>query len=421
MWAATANKRKERPVLQGRASCDVVIIGGGFTGLSTAYHLQQNGCQTIVLEKESAAFGASGRNGGEVLTGFAIPMSKIAKSKGIKTAKQMFRLSLDAVDLVEAIIHKHRIKCDFKKSGAFIAAAKPSHLESLKKEQEILQRDFNYPVKIIEKKDLETELRTSYYCGGSVDENSAHFHPLNYALGLAEAAEVLGASIYEHSEVLKIHHTANRKVVVTTDRGQVTARAVVIATNAYSGPLNRNIQKSVVPVESIMIATEPLSEELMESLIKKNRAVYDTKHLLFYFRRTADNRLAFGGSGSSYSKQDWEKRYANLHRGMLDVFPELKNVRIEYQWGGKVGFARERLPQLGQLDDGTHFAFGFAGHGAALTTMAGKLIAESIINGGDVTSPLRKESVRPFPFFSQHAKAVGIMKLYYQWLDRVSR
>lgn len=420
MWEATANQRTERQALQGDQYCDVVIIGGGFSGLSTAYHLQKKQCKTIVLEKEKVGFGASGRNGGEVLTGYAVSMESIVKKRGLETAKRMWQLSLDSIDLIEKIIEDHEISCAFKRNGEFLAAYKPSHLDEMKKEQEYMAEHFSYPVKIIEEKDLQTELNTSFYHGGLVDEKSAHFQPLNYALGLADAVEGLGGKIYERSEAVKIETESAHKKVVTTNGGRVFANEVVIVTNAYSGDLNRMIKRTIVPVESIMIATEPLPEELVEHLIRHDRAVSDTKRLLYYFRRTSDNRMAFGGSGRSSSKRDQENLFENLRAGMINVFPELKDARIEYRWGGKVGFTQEMIPYAGRLEDGTYYSFGYAGHGAAMSTMMGKVIADSIVSEGGMDNPLEKEKLKPIPFHSQHTKAVGLLKFYMKFKDRIS-
>lgn len=420
MWEATANERKERQTLQGDQHCDAVIIGGGFSGLSTAYHLQQKDCNTIVLEKERVGFGASGRNGGEVLTGYIGSMESHAKKKGLEAARQMWQLSLDSIDLIENIIQSHQISCAFTRNGDFHAAYKPSHVDAMKRDQEVMARDFNYEkIKVVEQPDLKSELNTPFYHGGRVDESSAHFHPLNYALGLAETVEELGGTIYEKSEALS-YRKESGKVIVTTNNGRVVANELVIVTNAYSGDFQKTIKKTIVPVESIMIATEPLSEELMKDLIKHDRAVSDTKNLLYYFRRTSDHRMAFGGSGRSSGKRDQKNLFNNLREGMISVFPQLKDARVEYRWGGKVGFTQEMLPYMGRLEDGAHYAFGFAGHGAAMASMAGKLIAENILHEGWGSNPLEKERLKPIPFHSQHTKAIGMMKFYMKFRDRIS-
>ncbi|WP_240375910.1 NAD(P)/FAD-dependent oxidoreductase [Bacillus piscicola] len=419
MWEGTANKSSQRPQLEGEKRCDTVIIGGGFTGLSAAYHLQEKGCSTIVLEQGKVGIGASGRNGGEVLTGYLGSMEYWAKKKGLDTAKKMWQLSLDSIDLIEGIINKHNIACDFKRNGEFVAAYKPSHLEAMKKDQEFMANQLNYhEIDIVEKKDLKSELETSFYAGGQIDYNSAHFHPLNYTLGLAEAAEEQGAYICERSKALSVKRNSKNKVIVRTEKGKVIADKLVIATNAYSGDLNKKIKRSVVPVESIMIATEPLPQEVVEQLIKNDRAVSDTKNLLYYFRRTGDNRLAFGGSGRASSKRDQNQIYDNLLDGMLQVFPQLKDSRIEYRWGGKVGFTQNMLPYVGQLKDGTHYAFGYGGHGAAMASLLGKTIAEDVLEEGDPDNPLRVKKLRPIPFHGQHTKAVGVLKFYKQFQDR---
>ncbi|MEH7386317.1 FAD-binding oxidoreductase [Bacillus sp. JJ1521] len=419
MWEATSNERKQRSSLSGNQECDVVIIGGGFTGLSTAYHLQKKNIKTIVLEKGYLGCGASGRNGGQVLTGFIDSMSSLAKKKGLDSARQMLQMSLDSIDLIERISKENEIACSFNRSGHLYAAYKPTHIDWLREEQEVLERDFNYKVQVIEKKDLQAEIKTDFYHGGCIDENSATYHPFNYVLGLAETVEKYGGTIYENSEALQIIKAPNRKVIIETPEGRVTAEHLVIVTNAYSGNLHKTISRSIIPVESIMIATEQLPEELVSKLIPKARAVYDTKHMLYYFRRTPDNRMAFGGSGRSLSG-DTAPLYQKLKEGMDSVFPELSKYKAEFCWSGKVGFTREMLPYIGQLEDGTHFAFGYAGHGAAMSTLMGKLLAENILSENNGKNPFEKNDLRPIPFYSQHGKVVGLMKYYFKVKDAIS-
>ncbi|MFD1705372.1 NAD(P)/FAD-dependent oxidoreductase [Siminovitchia sediminis] len=417
MWEATAGERKQRPALQGDQYCDVVVIGAGYTGLSTAYHLQEKGHKTIVLEKYHVGYGASGRNGGELLTGFQGTMESWVAKKGLETARQMWEMSLDAIDLVENMIKDHNISCDFVRKGDIRPAYKLSHLDYFKREQEYMAETFGfYELNVLDKDEIKSELNTDFYHGGRTNERGAHFHPVKFVRGLADLVEEMGAEIYEHSEALKIEKSG--KATVTTDQGRVIADEVVIVTNAYAGNLNRTIKGSIVPVESIMIATEPLTEDLMVELMPTNRAASDSKNLLYYFRRTADHRMAFGGSGRSFSKRDALRLFDTLRDGMVDVFPQLKDAKIEYRWGGKVGFTQDMHPYIGQLADGSHFAFGYAGRGASMAVMAGKILAETITRPEDVVNPLKKENLRPIPFHSQHAKAVGIMKFYKAFQDR---
>ena len=423
VWEATANPTHQRKRLEGDQYCDVVIIGGGYTGLSTAYHLQKKKVSTIVLEQKKIGYGGSGRNGGEILTGYIAPMSSLAKQKGLDTAKQMLQMSLDSIDLIQDIVNENQIDCSFQRKGHFVAAYKPSHLEDLKREQEVLARDFNYNVRTMGQNELSSELKTSFYHGGQIDEQSASFHPYNYVIGLAEAVEKHGGIIFEGSKAVKIERPGANKVIVHTEKGRVIADHLVIATNAYSGDLHSTIAKTIIPVESIMLATERLPQELVESLILNDRAIFDTKYLLYYFRRTPDNRLAFGGSGRTTSNRDAKNLFMNLQKGMINVFPELRDVRVEYTWSGKVAFTREMLPYIGKLEDGTHFAYGYAGHGAAMSTFMGKLISESIAADNQSSkrvNPLEKTELTPIPFYSQSGKVVGLMKYYYKFKDYIS-
>ncbi|MBM7634166.1 NAD(P)/FAD-dependent oxidoreductase [Geomicrobium sediminis] len=417
MWEATSTQRLHRTSLDQDVSTDVVIIGAGYTGLSTAYHLQKQGIQTVVLEQSYVGSGASGRNGGEVLTGYHGSMKHWMEKKGEQAAKEMFQLSLDAINLVEQIIREQNIQCDFKRNGDFYAAYKEADLDAMKAEQEVLHKHFDHTVEIVERNELRNELATSFYVGGRVDPKSAHFHPFNYAVGLAKAVEGHGGTIFERTEALAIKRS-KQQVVIKTEKGTVTAKELVIATNGYAGPLHKTIQRSVVPVESIMIATEPLPEKLVEKLIVHDRAVADSKNLLYYFRRTADNRLAFGGSGRSSSKRDQKRLFENLHKGMLTVFPQLYDRKIAFEWGGKVAFTTEKLPYIGQLDDGTYYAFGYAGHGAAMSSMLGKQLAEAIYSHTPVSIPLAKRQLQTIPFHQHYQKGISLMKFYYKHQDR---
>lgn len=420
MWQATSNERPEHPTLEGDHHCDVVVVGGGYSGLSTAYHLQKENVSTIVLEMNRIGSGASGKNGGELLTGYLGVMESWVNKVGMERAKALWELSLESIDVTESIIKEHNIQCDFVRNGDFRPAFKPSHMDWLKRDVEYMAKTFNYEhMKIVEEKDMHTELNSDFYYGGRVNEKGAHYHPFNYALGLAEIVIKEGGRIFENSQALKVEHTKDN-VIVYTAAGRVFAKEIVIVTNAYSGDLNKTIKRSIVPVVSIMIATEQLGEDVAEDLIRKNRAVSDSKNLLYYFRRTGDHRLAFGGSGRAIGKNGQRKVFDDLHRGMLNVFPHLKDVKIEYRWGGKVGFTQGMLPYIGRLEDGTYFAFGYGGHGAAMATMAGKLIAENIIKGGNEVNPLTISNLKPIPFHSQHAKAVGAMKFYMKFKDMIS-
>lgn len=420
LWHATANEHPKRPSLEGEETCDVVIIGGGFTGLSVAYHLQQRNVKTIVLETHSVGWGASGRNGGEVLIGYVEPMSTLAKKYGRETARQMFQMSMDCVDLIENIIEKENIKCDFFRNGNMLTAYKPSHLDGLKQEQQFLHDEYNFETKIIEKEDMHTEMESTYYHGAHIDDKSAIFHPLNYCLGLADAVEKYGGTIYENSEALKIEHPSKDEVVVKTSNGSVKAKHIGIFVNAYTTDLHKLIKRAIVPVESIVLATETLPEELCKRLMVNNRAACDTKNLLYYYRLSADNRMVFGGSGRTTSKRDAARLFINLQKGMIDVFPALKDAKVEYTWSGKVGFTIEKIPYIGQLDDGTHFAFGYAGHGAAMSTLLGKIVASNILNEGDKNNPLDRSNLKPIPFHSHNAKGLGIMKYYFKIKDYIS-
>ncbi|MCK1992940.1 FAD-binding oxidoreductase [Peribacillus muralis] len=418
LWAATSNKRNVKPSLQGEVETDVVIIGGGYTGLSTAYHLLQKGIKAVVLEQHEVGWGASGRNAGMILPGYQDSMSTIAKRYGIPAAKDMFSFSLEGIRLVESIIKERNISCDFKRSGHFVAAYKLKHLDALKKEQEFLNVHANYKTEVIDKMRMPEELDSTLYQGGLVDSQSCSFHPLNYALGLAHSVEDLGGVIYEHSQVIDIAHFP-KHVIVRTASGSVKANQIVIATNGYTDGLIKKLTRSVFPIASYMIATEPLPPKLAKKLIPKNRMIFDTKNFLYYFRLTTDSRLVFGGKDSLHGVES-EQTYAEVREELLEVFPELADYAIDYKWGGLLGMTSDFFPHIGQLDNGTHFALGCAGHGAAITTLLGKVMAQNIVHEDRVKSRLETLPLKEIPFHGQRALIMNVVEWYYKLLDKIS-
>ncbi|WP_223588233.1 NAD(P)/FAD-dependent oxidoreductase [Neobacillus bataviensis] len=418
LWEATSNNRTQKETLQGEKEADVVIIGGGYTGLSTAYHLLQKGVNTVVLEQHKVGWGASGRNAGMILPGYHHQMNIISKKYGNSVAKNMFEFSLDGINLVKSIVQERNIDCDLKQSGHFIAAYKPMHLNALKREQEFLEAYGNYKTKIIEENEMHAELNSSLYHGGLLDSQSFSFHPLNYALGLAKAVEDLNGTIYEHSRVDSIEHTS-KYTIVKTPLGKIKAKHIVIATNGYTDGLKKKLTKSVLPVASYMIATQPIPQELAKKLIPNNRMIFDTKNFLNYFRLTPDFRLVFGGKDSLRGNESIET-YREVLADLVKVFPELKEFGFDYSWGGFLGMTYDFFPHIGQLEDGTHYAVGCAGHGAAITTLLGKVLAQNITQENCLKHHLEKLPLKRIPFHGQRAMIMNVVELYYRLLDKLA-
>lgn len=415
-WAESRNHQQKRNQLKGNKHTDVVIIGAGFTGLSTAYHLEKEGINTIVVEQESVGWGASGRNGSLMLIGYKKTMMQIAKKHGIHVAQEMLQLSLDGIDLVKDIIDEHDIDCEFTHHGSFTAAYKPSHLEKLKREQEFMHDKLNYENTIIEPKDTRSEIDSPLYHGGLIDPNSHYFHPLNYTIGLANAVENLGGTIYEKSGVTSIEYTDDG-VTVHTDKGKVFAENIVIATNGYASDIDKKLKRSIIPMTSHMLATEPLGEELANRLIPKRRGIFDTKNILYYFRMSEDNRLLFGGR---IQGKESNQLYDKLRDYMLDVFPQLNAYKTDYTWGGKTAVTMDFMPRIGQLQNKAYFVTGYTGHGVSLATLMGKIIASSIVEESKGKSFLETLPIQRVPFHSQHALILNVATNYFRFKDKFS-
>lgn len=417
-WFATAGEQKKRPMLNGDIDVDVAIIGAGFTGLSAAYHLQTLGYRTAVLDENCVGWGASGRNGSLMLVGYKHNLYTLASKYGVETTKEMLDMSLDGIELVKSISEKNNINCEFTNNGSFLAAYKASHLEKLKKEQEYMSREIEYENYIIEKKDVESEIHSPIYHGGMIDPNACYLHPLKYAIGLADAVEELGGKIYEQTKVNSITRN-NGGVTLTTPHGQVKASSVISATNGYTQNVTRKLSRSVMPVGSYILTTEPLGTDIANRIIPNKRGLFDTKKFLYYFRMTKDDRLLFGGR-VDFKAQESPELYQLLQKSMLEVFPELKKVKIDYTWGGNVALTFDLLPHIGQMDDGTYFALGYSGHGVSLSTLMGRLLALKINDDKSGNSILEKFPLKQIPLHDQRALVLNIVGNYYRFLDWVS-
>jgi gamma-glutamylputrescine oxidase len=414
-WLATTVGQKIRPRLDGDIQVDVAIIGAGFTGLSAAYHLQNLGYKTVVLDENCVGWGASGRNGSLMLVGYKHNLYTLASKYGVETTKEMLDMSLDGIELVKSISEKHSISCEFTNNGSFLAAYKESHLEKLKKEQEYMSRELEYENYIVEKKDIDSEIHSPLYHGGMIDPNACYLHPLKYAVGLANAVEELGGEIYEQTKVNAITRTIEG-VTLLTPHGKVKASNIISATNGYTQNVTRKLSQSVIPVGSYILTTEPLGKDIANKLIPNNRGFFDTKKFLYYFRMTSDKRLLFGGR-VDFKAEENPELYQLLQKSMLEVFPELKQVKIDYTWGGNVALTFDLLPHIGQMDDGTYFALGYSGHGVSLSTLMGKLLALQISGDERGNNVLGRFPLKQIPLHNQRALVLNMVGTYYRFLD----
>jgi glycine/D-amino acid oxidase-like deaminating enzyme len=380
-WHDTIDMPAETGLTPIPDKVDVAIIGGGYTGLSAAITLARHGTSVVVLEAETMGWGASSRNGGMVLPGLKPAMSTVIKRYGLETAQKLYQCSIDSIDAVEKIIRAENIVCGFTRTGHLVLATKPKHYDSLARNVEFMAKNFNHRLTIVPKDELSREIGSQIYFGGVVDEISAGLNPAQYVSGLARAAEKQGASLCGQARVTSLDKQAKGFRLITS-RGPLTSERVIIATSGYTGVLTPKLQRKIIPLGSFIIATEPLPIELVAELSPKNRMIYDHRNFLNYFRFSVDNRLIFGGRADFFTESDSTIRKSAeiLHRDMLKVYPQLRNVQVEYAWGGTIDFTFDMMPHVGEVD-GVYFALGYAGHGVALATFLGETTAEAILAG----------------------------------------
>jgi glycine/D-amino acid oxidase-like deaminating enzyme len=376
-YAATRRERIDYPVLAGELRADVVVVGAGFTGVSAAISLAERGYEVVLIEANRVGWGASGRNGGQLIDGF-VDVHKIESRLGIGAANLAYRMGLECRDLVLERIDRYGIECDLK-FGFVDLALKPRDLDYFRSEIDRKIR-LNYPhrMEFVPQQEIATVVGSKRYIGGLVNTGNGHLHPLDLCIGEARAAAGLGARIFERSAVTRIRHGS--APVVETASGRVYAKKVVLAGNAYLGRAEPRLFGKVIPAGSYMIATEPLEPSLASELLPQDMAACDQRVSLDYFRLSADKRLLFGGL-CNYSGRHPKDITQSLRPNMLKVFPQLADARVEYEWGGYIAISINRIPQLGRIGDNSYYAQGYSGHGLAPSHLAGKIIADAI--GGD--------------------------------------
>jgi len=398
---------------------DVAILGSGYTGLAAARRLALSGASVVVLEKETIGWGASSRNGGQVLTGWKVGASTLLARFGRERARELFAASLSAMDLVESLVRELAIECGFRRSGHLDAAFKPAHFDRMRREQDLLAREFDHTVRLVPKAEQRSELGSDYYHGLMLDERSACLHPARYVRGLAAAAGRAGAVLIERTPVLALRREAG-SFRVTTAGGEIQARDVLVATNGYTDASVPKLRRRVVPIGSYIIGTEPLPEAVVASLLPRSRVAFDSKEFLFYFRLTDDRRLLFGGRAQFLPSTPSSTRSSAeiLRRAMVAVFPDLHSVDVDYAWSGNVCFTVDRLPRAGRLD-GIHYSLGYGGHGVALATYLGDLTARMIL-GEPVRNPLRDLAFPAIPLYEGRPWFLPLAGAYYKVRDWLS-
>ncbi|NIA71091.1 FAD-binding oxidoreductase [Pelagibius litoralis] len=375
-YVATAKGLTAPQPLDGSTSCDVCIVGGGYTGVATALHLAERGYKTVVLESQRIGWGASGRNGGQFCSGQRVEPAAMTRLMGAERARMLWDLAEESKAIVRERIARHAIDCNLR-PGLISAAFKAAHLQEILDYATGLRDDYGYAhIRPVSREEMREMLGSDLYHGGCIDTDAGHLHPLNYVLGLAAAAREAGARICEETPATALTRQGGRHLV-RTPQGEVTADILVLACNGYLGKIEPRIAGTIMPINNFIIATEPLGAARARSIISNDAAVADSKHVLDYYRLSVDGRLLFGG-GESY-RAAYPRDIAGLvRRCMLRVFPQLADVKIDHAWGGTLAITMNRLPAYGRLGEDTYYAQGFSGQGVALTSLAGKVIAEAI-------------------------------------------
>jgi glycine/D-amino acid oxidase-like deaminating enzyme len=423
-WLTTADfPHTESSPLPARV--DVAIIGAGFTGLSAARTLAQRGAKVAVLEAETIGWGASSRNGGMVLTGLKLGADQLISMYGHELARRMYTASIETIDCVEQIIREETIDCGFSRCGHLEVACKQKHFDDYARQAEVIAREFNHHLRVVQKQELHAEIGSNIYFGGMVDEASAGLNPARYVAGLGRAAMKAGAEIFEHARVEGLQRESSQGKAgwkVTTSRGTLWAREVFVATSGYTGKATPALQKKLIPIGSFIITTQPLPEALARELSPRNRMIYDSKNYLYYYRLTPDRRMLFGGRAAFFPENDQTIRRSAeiLRRGMIDVYPQLRDSKVEYVWGGTLDFAFDIMPHAGQID-GMHYAVGYAGHGVAMATYQGQKMAE-LISGDKQENPFVGIPFPGAPLGLYNGKPwfLPFAGVWYKFLDWVS-
>jgi len=422
-WDTVPGAFATRPVSEPPPSLphrsDVVIVGGGYTGLAAARRLGRSGASVLVVDREPIGWGASSRNGGQVLAGLRLDAATLIARYGEARAIRLFAAGNDAIAHLAALIAEEQIECEFARTGHLMAAAKPSHFTGFVEERDLLARTFHHPVELVGRSEQRTELGTDRYHGLLIDESSAGVNPAKYADGLAKAAVRAGARLVPGVAVERIERSGSGWRVHTSI-GSVDAENVLLATNGYTDRAAPELQRRLIPIGSYVIATEPLAHDQAAAILPHRRMAFDSKNFLFYFRLTADGRLLFGGRAEfSKAGPDAVARAADiLASGMRRVFPQVAGVAIDYAWGGNVAFTRDEMPHAGVLD-GLFFSGGYCGHGIAIATEMGDAIARRI--AGDTSAhPLLEEPCPAIPFYHGNPWFLPLAGAYYRFKDWIA-
>ena len=403
-YAATANWQTDYPELEGAIEADVAIVGGGFSGVATAVELSERGYKVVLLESNRIGWGASGRNGGQIIGGYGQNPGAFRSTIGSEGVDIVEGMGVECVDIIKQRIEKYNIDCDLK-WGYCEVGLKKRHLKSY---QQWAEDD--PAMRLLDQDQIKEYVNSELYLGGYYREDWGYIQPLNLCIGEAKVAQSLGANIFENSQVTNITYGDNP--VVTTQKGSVKAGHVILCGNAYMGKLVPYLDARVLPATSCIIGTEPLSDEQLQQTMVRDVAVCDSRTALDYYRLSADKRLLFGGL-SNYTGLEPANAEAVMRNKMAKVFPSLKNVKIDYSWSGRMGISVRRMPQIGRIKNSNIlYASGYSGHGVAPTHMTGRLLAEAVDGNTHRFDIMNKMFHLPWPggrLLRRPAMAAGMM------------
>ncbi len=392
-YAASANPSPSRLPLKGDIVTDILIVGAGYSGLSTGLHLVEKGYTVTIVEAAQVGWGASGRNGGQIVNGLNASLQTIKKRYGADTANFVAGLVQEGGEIIREHISTYDIECDLKDGNIFTAYT-GAHMREL---EDRLKLWAGYGIKnqeMLDKEQLRQHVNSDVYAGGVIDRSGGHMHPLNLALGEAAAFEKLGGVIFEQTPALHVD-TAAAKPVVKTRNGSITCNTLVLCGNAYLGHVVPTLASRVMPVSTQIIATEPLGDDRAHDLMPTDICIEDVRYILDYYRLSADKRMLFGG-GLVYGGTDPSDIKAKLLPNMTKVFPQLKDVKVDFAWSGNFALSFSRVPQMGRIGDSTYFAHGYSGHGVTGSHTFGRILSEAI--DGDRSRFDVFEKVPWFPF-----------------------
>jgi gamma-glutamylputrescine oxidase len=415
-YAATRKDKTDRSPLMESIEADVCIVGAGFTGISSALHLAEAGFKVVVLEAARIGYGASGRNGGQLVNSYSRDIDTIENNYGAELGKTLGDMAFEGGNIIRERIKKYDIDCDYKPGGIF-AAFNKKQLHELSEQKKLWERYGHSDLEMLNAEQIREHIASDVYVGGMLDKTGGHIHPLNLLLGEVAAFESLGGRVFEDSKVVEL--VRSERPVVKTEQGQVTADYVLLAGNAYMFGLIPELDAKAMPCGTQIVTTEVLDEDVAKSLIPGGHCVEDCNYKLDYYRVTGDNRLLYGG-GVTYGGGD-PASIENFVRGHLEkTFPQLKGIKFDYAWGGDFLLTMSRLPQFGRLTSKIFYAQGYSGHGVTTTHLAGRLVAEAIKGQAERFDAFGQLKHFPFPgghMFRVPYTAMGA--LYYGLRDKL--